>query len=96
VCQPSPAQQAPGRIGQRRRLYQRCGLGRRARERVTGLRARWFVPIEKVIGENQAWCCARCCSPTSPASRRTGTAVGALAVCVAVIATVMASRDVTA
>jgi hypothetical protein len=35
-----------------------------------------------------------------PAPRRTGTAVGALAayaaVCVAVIATVMASRDVTA
>ena len=21
--------------------------------------ARWFVPIEKVTGENRAWCCAR-------------------------------------
>jgi hypothetical protein len=35
-------------------------------------------------------------SPTSPAPRRTGTAVGALAAYGAVIATVMASRDVTA
>ncbi len=47
------------------------------------------------VRERGRWRTAR-----GPAPRRTGTAVGALAayaaVCVAVIATVMASRDVTA
>jgi hypothetical protein len=42
----------------------------------------------------------RCRTARGPAPRRTGTAVGALAVyaavCVAVVAAVMASRDVTA
>ena len=43
------------------------------------------------VRERDRWRTAR-----GPAPRRTGTAVGALAACAAVIAAVMASRDVAA
>jgi hypothetical protein len=59
------------------------------------LRARWFVPIENVIGENPRVVLRSLMQPDQPGALSTGTAVGALpayaAVCVAVIATVMAT-----
>jgi ABC-type transport system involved in multi-copper enzyme maturation permease subunit len=67
----------------------------------------WFGPIENVIGEGRDWAdrwfpgllLRSLLQPDNPGSLDTGTAVATLgaysAVCIAVIATVMARRDVT-
>ena len=67
----------------------------------------WFGPIENVIGEGRAWAdrwfpgllLRSMLQPDNPGSISTGTAVATLAayaaVCVGVIAVVMARRDAT-